>query len=277
MNSQVKSIYKEINDILGLPQIYKGVKFYPLKVGDIDYKDSLYRLFFYPKNYIPDRDILKASYIKYLLYVVQESLKIREPDIDLYKELIKFLCYITKTEETNIQLMFKEHPESKNIFDKVSLHLFINKIEFSEQDFDNIREIVLEQNGSSIEWVESYTPDLEEKLIFMQRGIEEHSLKDSIYAFCCITNLSEEEVCNKTLFQFNSRLEREIILKDYNLFKPLEVTGQLSSKNKEEIFKHYLTHIPKRERYDNVLISLNKFIENNSLNNSEEGGLKFEK
>jgi len=276
MNSYVKNFYKQINDILGLPQEYNGIKLYPLKIGDVDYKISLYRLFFYPKNYIPDKDILKTSYLKYLLYVVQYSMKEKEPDVDSLKELIGFLSFITHIEKNKINIFFNNNPEKEGVFDKINLFLVIDGIEFSEQDFDNIREIVIEQNGSSIEWVESFNPELEEKLSFMQRGQDDVDLKDEVYSFCNLTNLSEKEVCNKTLFQFKARIEREMMAKDYNLFKPLELTGQISSKNKQEIFKHYLTHIPRHDRYESVLIDLDKFVKDSGLNDSESG-LKFEK
>lgn len=275
MNNNLQKNYKLINDILGLPQEYKGVNLYPIKIGETDYNNSLHRLFFWPKNYIPDVAIIKTSYIKYLLFPVQLSLKEKEPETDLEKEFIDFMSHITHVESSKIHFSHKDFPEGKSIYDKFILYLFIDGIQFTEQDIDSIREIILEQNGSSIEWVEDYKPDLEEKLSFMQRD-KDNDLKDIIYTFCCLTNMSEEEACNKTIFQFNSRLEREIMVKNYHAFKPLEVSGQISSKNKsEEIVKNYLSHIPKQGRYDSILVDMNKFMEDSGLNNSESP-VKFE-
>jgi hypothetical protein len=270
MNPIVSKFYKSSNDIFGLPQQYKGVKFYPIKIKDIELKEKLYRLFFNPKQYIPDKNILKTSYFKFLLYVVQYSYMQSDPETDINKEIIEFFRTITKVE--NIQLKFVEHPENENEFDKISLYLFVDDIQFDEQDFDNIREILLEQNGSSIEYVESYQPSLEKKLEFMNRDTSNVDLKDEIFSFCALTGLPEADVGEKTLYQFKSRMDREMLLKDYELFKPLEFSGQVSSKNKEELFKHYMSHIPKQTRYGSILIEKNKYLEQSGLGNTNADG-----
>jgi len=262
-----------------LPQEYKGIKFYPIKMGEIDYKSSLHRLFSWPKNYIPSVDIIKMSYIKYLLYIVAPELKEKEPDTDIEKEFINFIAHITHLESSKIRFWFKENSSGRSSFDKFILYLSIDGVEFSEQDIDNLREIILEQHCSSVEWVEGYKPDLEEKMSVFNSS-SDTDLKDIIYSFCALTNLSEKEACDKTLFQFNSRLEREMRLKDYQAFKPLEVSGQVSAKNKkDELFKHYLSHIPMKGRYDDILLNLNTFMEDSGLNNPENGlgkGTNFE-
>ena len=270
MNSIVSKIYIPSNDVFGLPQEYKGIKFYPIKVKEVEMKGKLYDLFFHPKNYIPDRAILRMSYIKFLIFVVQESMRASDPNTDVVTSLIDFLSSITH--EKKVDLRYFEYPESNDPFERISLHLFIDGIEFSEQEFDNIREIVLEQNGSSIDWVEGYNPDLEKKLEFLNRNTLDTDFKDEIYSFCSLTNLSEIEVGEKTLFQFKARMEREVLIKDYNLFKPKEITGQISSKSGEELFKHYLSHIPKQSRYGTILIDEKKFLQDSGLENADADG-----
>jgi hypothetical protein len=130
----------------------------------------------------------------------------------------------------------------------------------------------LEQNGSSIEYVESYQPSLEKKLEFMNRGNSDVDFKDEISSFCALTGLPEVDVGEKTLYQFKSRVEREMLLKDYELFKPLEFSGQISSKNKEELFKHYMSHIPKQTRYGSILIEKTKYLEQSGLGNTNADG-----
>jgi hypothetical protein len=279
MNPNLAKNYKQINDILGLPQEYKGIDFYPVKIGELDYKSSLYNLFHWPKNYVPNADVIKMSYIKYLIYVIAPSLKEKDSNADIEKEFIDFISHITHLDIDEIHFGAKENPMNKGEFDKFFLYLYIKGVEFSEQDIDNLREIILEQNGSSIEWVEDYKPDLQTRLDVFN-GNNDIDLKDAIYSFCALTNLSEKEVCEKTIFQFNARLEREMRLKDYQAFKPLEISGQVSAKNKkDELFKHYLSHIPKKGRYDDILLNLNTFMEDSGLNDPESGlrnGTNFE-
>jgi hypothetical protein len=270
MNNQVSQIYKPENDIFGLPQIYKGVSFYPVKINQFELKKKLYRLFFQPKNYILDRTILRMTYLKFILYILQE----KSSEINLLKDLLEFLSETTKTKD--IELKYKEYPDNPDPFDQFSLHIFINGIEFNEQEFDNIREIVLEQNGSSIEYVESYDPDLENRLFLMNRG-NYTDLKDEIYSFCCLTGLLENDVGNLTLYQFKNRFEREMMVLVYKYFKPLEVSGQISSKHKgEEIFRHYLIHISTdQSRYTSIMVDTNKFMKDSGLDNPNSG-VKFE-
>jgi len=260
MNSIVQQTYNPDNDIWGLPQEYKGVKFYPIKIKETKYKKLFYKLFCQPKSYIADRDILRMSYLKFLLYAVHI-----EPN-----ELLDFLYHVTQIGKPDskdygdndpIHYKHEETPEGRDLFEKFALFIFINDIIFTEQDFDNLREIILEQNGTSIEYIESYNPELEDKLAFMQKDMLDMDLKDEIFSFCALTGLSEIETGEKTLFQFQARFEREAMLKEYSLFKPLEVSQQITAKNKkDELFKHYLRHVEKSGRYDSIFVGKDKFL-----------------
>jgi len=280
MNNIVQQLYNPDNDIWGLPQEFKGINFYPLKIKETKYKKLFYKLFCQPKSYIADRDILRMSYLKFLLYV----LKI-EPG-----ELLDFLYHITHTDRPinnptpeehsdsdPIHYAQKEIPSGKDMFDKFVVFIFIKDIMFTEQDFDNLREIVLEQNGSSIEYIESYNPDLERKLEFMQRDMLDMTFKDEIFSFCALTKMTEIEAGEKTLFQFQARFEREVMFKEYSLFKPLEVSGQVTAKNKkDELFKHYLRHVDKSGRYDSIFLNKDKFLEDSGFSNPNSQ-IKIEK
>ena len=267
MNSTLQKIYNSDNDIWGLPQTYKNINFHPLKIKETKYKKLFYKLFCQPKSYIADRDILRMSYLKFIFYAVKV-----EPN-----ELLDFLYHITKIQRPDfdeysdtdpIHYIHKEVPEGKDIFEKFSLFVVINDVVFTEQEFDNLREIILEQNAISVEYIESYNPDLEKKLEFLQKNELDMDLKDEIFSFCALTGLSEVEAGEKTLFQFKSRFEREIMFKEYGLFKPLEVSGQVTAKNKkDELFKHYLRHIEKSGRYDAIFVNKDKFLLDSGFSN----------
>ncbi len=260
MNNIVQQTYNPDNDIWGLPQEYKGVKFYPIKIKETKYKKLFYKLFCQPKSYIADRDILRMSYLKFLLYAVRIE----------QNEILDFLYHVTQTErpEPNeyknddiIHYGQEPVPDAIDVFDKIAFYIFIKDVTFTEQDFDNLREIILEQNGTSIEYIESYNPELEDKLAFMQKDMLDMDLKDEIFSFCALTGLSEIETGEKTLFQFQARFEREAMLKEYSLFKPLEVSQQITAKNKkDELFKHYLRHVEKSGRYDSIFVGKDKFL-----------------
>jgi hypothetical protein len=272
MNPNLLKIYNTNNDIFALPQTYKGVNFYPIKIKDVKTRELFHRLFTIPKNHIPDVNVIKMSYIKFLFFVVDNWLKEENIDADIQQNLLDFLKIVTRSK--NIFYAHRVREENPNPIDKILIIIVINDVEFNEQDFDNIREIILEQNGSSIEYINEYDPDLENKLAFVNKKVEDTDLKDEIFSFCEFTGLTEEQAGEKTLYQFKNRLERSMLVLDYKLFKPLELSMPKSSKSSDEI-KHYLSHIGKKGRYASILIDKDKFLKDTGMNDPNSG-VKFE-
>jgi hypothetical protein len=73
-----------------------------------------------------------------------------------------------------------------------------------------------------------------------------------------------DDIKDYTIYQFNSQLERLGILKEFELYKPLEASGQIKLQNGSEI-KHYLSHIKKAGRYDGILISKEAYVEHSDI------------
>ena len=71
------------------------------------------------------------------------------------------------------------------------------------------------------------------------------------------------EIENYTLYQFHKHFERMILLHSYNVYGPLEISGQIKSKDGSEITKHFLTPIEKQGRYSSILIEKEKFLRDN--------------
>jgi len=261
MNPNVKPYYDEYNDLWGLPQTYKNIKFYPIKLADTKFYTLFHKLFTYPKNYIPDKNILKMGYLKYLLYVIQNAIN---PDGDeLSGDIIEFLNYITKRDDTNITWETNDNFEG---LDKIAFKIIINGVNLDENDFDNIREIVLEQNGLSIEYIEGYNPGLEEKLNFVMKDSNSINLQDEIFTFCAFMSVNINAIKSYTIYQFRKLMERIAIIKEYDIYKPLEVSGQIKLKNGE--IKHWLSHTPKLGRYHSIMIEKEKFLGDSGLNNA---------
>jgi hypothetical protein len=198
------------------------------------------------------------SYLKFLLYVVQPS--IESSGIEMEKSIIDFLRYVTKSDEISLNWNPEDNPQT---LEEIRLTISIDDNVFSEHDFDNIREIVLEQNGLSVEYVEQYRPDLEAKLS-LHGNNEELTLKDKVFAFCVLMQKTVDDVKDYTVFQFNAQLERLGILKEFELYKPLEATGQIKLQHGSEI-KHYLSHIKKAGRYDSILVSKEAYMEHGEI------------
>lgn len=259
MSAIIEKEYIDGNDIWGLPQTYKEIQFYPLKIIESEYTNLLYKIFGCPKKYIKEPEIKSLSYFKFLFYVVQHTIN---PDGEEIKDnLIKFLKHCTQKE--NISVSFKTKNNLKSIED-IKFFIDIDGVEFNEEEFDYIRELILRQNGLSVEYIEQYRPDLEEKLDFVNRSTSDLTFEDQVFSFCALMKKTIFEIKDYTLFQFKNQLDRLMILKEYDVYKPLESSGAIKLQNGGEI-RHYLSHIKKSGRYDSILISKNDYVNQGSI------------
>ena len=98
MNEYVSRLYKQNNDIFGIPQEYKGVKIYPISISEVMVLELFNKLLFFPKKYIPDKKIWKMSYLKFLLYVIQSKVDPTLQKENLGNDLLELLKKILRTE-----------------------------------------------------------------------------------------------------------------------------------------------------------------------------------
>ena len=250
MRKITKKFYNNKNDMFGLPQIYKGVEFYPIKLKDFEAQSLYYKIFQYPKDFISQKEIIKASYLKFLLiYINSQWSKDLGESLDV--SLIRFLEIITKHDD-DVYIGFSDV--------SLEISIKIGVTVFTEQEFEVIREIILNQNGSSVEYVEEYHPELEKVLQYSSRKFSNLSLEDEIWAFCSIMHKTIHEIEDYTLYQFNKHFERLILSYNHNLYSPLEISGQIKSKNGSEIIKHFLSPIDKKGRYSSILVSTDAYL-----------------
>lgn len=255
MNSTVQKIYNSKNDLWGEPQIYKGVSFYPLRISDSRGTELFYRIFQFPKNYIPDKQIIKMSYLKYLLFVIQQGIN---PDgTEMKDQLIEFFGFITRGKKVD----FYYNEDVKTIGD-LTVIMKIGEVNFSEQDFDDIREIVLTQNCLSVEYIEAYNPELE-KFVGATGRFKNITFGDNVFIYCAMTSKTIFDIKDLTLYQFKKSFERVSLLYNHGLYSPLEISGQIKSKTGGEIVKHFMDYIPEEKRYSDILIPTEQFVQNN--------------
>lgn len=258
MREDIKKNYNESCDIFGLPQVYKKLNLHPILMKDLKYQDLFYQIFAHPKMYIPSVEILKSSYLKFLIYVLSSTFGPDGTEVVLALEDI--MSYITKVDKEDINIMFKQKDDT-NSLESIDLFLKINDEMYNEDDFEAIREIVLQQNNLSIEYVESYNPELEEPLRFINKTQENLSTSDQVFTFCALMGIGLKEISDYSLFQFSNLMEKKLTLKEYDLYKPLLTSGQITLKSGE--IKHYLYHTTKKGRYDSVLVDSDSFMEKN--------------
>lgn len=242
----------------GKPQEYKSILFHPLKIKDEEYYDWLISFLSYNKNSIPDVKILKMSYLKFFVLYLSDGYS--ENATTKFQDI---LSYITGC---NVVLMYKQTQSSETDEYKSNVEFYItfDEIEVSEWEFDSIREILLEQNGVTLNFVNSYDASLEEHLKFVHRNNKSGTFEEQIFSYCAYMripiNIVEE---THTFYQFNKMMSRIRMLLTFELYKPLEASGQISIKDGE--IEDWLSHLPERGRYDDILVKRETFTQNNDL------------
>ena len=242
----------------GKPQEFKGVYFYPFLLKDEEYYEFIISMLSFNKNTTTDVNIVKMSYLKYLLICVQYSFA----DINIGEKLQEILSFITKT---NVIILYKRAEDDDEYFSKTSFSIKFDDIELDEWKFEKIREIILEQNGVSIKYLDEYDKTLEESLRFVYRNSNMANHEEQIFAYCIYMKMSIQEVENTvTFYQFGKIMDRIRLMVNFETMKPLEVSGQISFKYGKTI-DDWLSHIPKRGRYDDILVKQESFVENNDI------------
>ncbi len=257
MEKNARIVYEPEKNIFGYPQTFKNIKFHPIRLKEVRAQTLFYQLFGYAQRYIPDKKVLKMSYLKFLLYVAGYFYN-KARHIKIIEDIKEFFQLITRSE--NVSFSFKYFDIPGEIPDKIGIFLEIDGVKFSEQDFDVIREIVLAQNGLSVDYIESYNPELEKHLEFVNNRFKDLTFEDEIYIFCSLLHKSINEVEDYTIYQFKKHFERMLMYFNYTIYSPLEISGQIKSKTGGEIVAHFMAPIKERGRYDSILISVEEFL-----------------
>lgn len=245
ISESVKTFYNSENDIWGEPQSYKGIKFYPIKVYETDIKRLFYRILCTPKKHLQAVEYIKMSYLKFIIFTGVTVFQADNKDFE--KDFTNFFSDITKRPDVFIEN------------NGVKLFLRFGDVRLTESDFDNVREMILIQNGLSLRYIEDYDPSLEEKLMQMIKMNGETTMEDQIFVFASLLKKTLPEIRDYTMFQFKHHLSRLSALQDYNMYRPLEASGQIKLDNGAKIQGYH--SLPLHEgRYDGILINKDAFI-----------------
>jgi len=190
MNKEAEKIYNNINDIFGYPQKYKGVEIYPLLVKDLEHIRLFNLIFTYPK--LAASSTKRLYLMSYLKFMLQEMYV----EID---NIEKFFKHVTRKDNVKLEVYKHKEGELKSLDDAI-LFLNIDGIKFSEEDFENLREIILEQNGSCIDYINQYDPSLEESLRWNQREYP-LTFNDQIFTLSSLFKISPNSIGEWTLYQ----------------------------------------------------------------------------
>ena len=229
-----EEIFKNYYDELTFddPIDYKGLLLYPVSIRKINkflQSSSVLRI---QKEYIPDKEIIKMSYLKFLMTNIDK-------EKDEYDESLTFdllaLCFMIcmRIEEISIRLFIGEDGKAK---------LILNDVEINENDFDYLRKLILYQNLPNYD-DELMNPDLKndlEQADKIKNGGEETEDFEYLIANLVIgTGMNIDDVKNLPIRKFyiiGQVMDRKL---HYSIYKQASVGGFVE-------FKQPITHYLKK-------------------------------
>lgn len=255
----IKSLhYDDMKDVFKEPQEYKGIKFYPLKIRDYSYINKMHMLFAFPKktHSIKDPVLYKMSYLKFLLLIMSKGLE----EGELEDDLVDCLKYITHADNVKVDTYGNlDHLET---FD---FKVIIDDVSFPANEFDNIRAIILRQNGTSVEYIEDYNENLERSLFEYRKRTPSYNFKDRILSFAALMGRTIGEIKDCTLYEMENLLEALGNTLEYKM-----QTVPLTHVSEKYKFVPYMTHFEEKDRYAGIKVNIEEFKQDSSYFKSSE-------
>lgn len=269
--------FKEENNLLGLPQNYKGINLYPIKLLDFQTSKLITMIFGKCKKEIINNLIdvkmqkkaYKMSQLKLLMTFYQMQLNPNGVEVAEWIKMILGLLTKNNYEDVSIILSgeVKFISASDLINDTSEIYLVINGVVFTETDFDDIREIILEQNGMSVTSIDEFHPELEIALQQTKSNTRNDvTFSDDIFSFVSLLQKPVQEIENYTLYQFKKQYERLRMIEEYRALYPLEISGKIKVK---QGVPHFDSHAKEKSRYDSIMVDMKEFEQNDLMKGTQ--------
>lgn len=230
----------DLKDTWGDPFKYKGVLLHPIQMKYIDKFYQYANCLLIEKNKIPDVNVIKMSYLRFLFELSHSD-----------KQFKIYWKYLTKL----LILVFRQKFHFVSIGDKIGIKVK-NKI-LTEKDFDNIRRIICKQNLILLN-EDLLNPEIEKAIKeareFLSKKETPATMEENILSFFAATGYEPQKIKNLTVYIFNKTMQR------LNLMKSWEVYTYASLKlGESDKIQHWLSHIPEKGLYDDVTMTEDEF------------------
>ena len=239
----IDAIKKE--QVWGLPVKINNIPVYPVKMIDsLDFFDSVQCLLI-PKNSIQDLEIIKMTYLKFLIELgSQEGGYL----LSLFKKMLEII-FLTK----DIAIV----QDSNNNYS-----IRINDNYINEKDFEKLRVLIGVQNLIKID-EEIKDAELEKKIseareFLSKRNGKLADLEQQIIAYHCNSGLTYEEIGNLTIYQFRKGLSRMDLIKNADIIQSARYSGFVEFKDVASL-PTWLSYIEENDSDDDVLMSKGDF------------------
>lgn len=220
----------------GLPYKYKEIDIYPILMKDYPTWEKNMGILSIEKNYIGSIEIIQMSYLKFLIGLGLEDENILDQLIDIIHIVLRLSKKDYKVEfilGDKTEILIKHNDDSESII-------------ISEQDFEDIKTIILYQNihGYSDKYI---NPDIkkaaEEYNKLKSKNMPAISLEKKVIAVCSNTNYQLQEIAEIPIRTFTQLFDMIVEKIDYSILKGAELSGNVT-------FKQPIEHWIYREEKD---------------------------
>lgn len=209
----------------------KPIMIYPAIVENLFLFYHLAKVLTIDKNNIPDKDIIQMSYLEFLIKMSTTDNKFMDMLNYLFAMVLK-----NDTQKLEYGFIKKKNPIIR-----------INGIIYNHKDFENIRQIICEQNLVDLPNEKIAKPildsiELAKKL--RNSKIKMGGLEDQIIALSVETGIPIQDIYKMTIRKFRKMIERTDHILHYKIYLAASMSGFVEFKDKN-IIKHWLTDLQK--------------------------------
>lgn len=217
---------------------------YPVTMSNIFLFQSISKSITLRKNSIfREKKIIKMSYLNFLIYAFKNKELESEYNIcelsNYYFYAIQLLQLCCKNQEIKI--------------DETNGSIYINNELITSEIFDNLRRIIIIQNGIDFDIDEFINYETEQKLLEAENKANKNSdkstIEDYIDSLVLIMNVTEKRIMNMSIRKFWRYIKRYNLHENYTIAKTGESTGMVSYK---EPIKHWMISLEEEDKYKNL-------------------------
>lgn len=225
------------------PVPHKSLLLYPVRMKDYLLFQTLVQCLMLEKNSIPDKKIIKMSYLEYMLSIDNED----NPYAMLFAGLLQLV--LGKKDDVEFGISYG------NLNNKPTFE--IDGQTYTSEDFDSLREIITEQNYVELvdETIQKSVRDkMEETRRYRQKinGDKVAGLEDQIVAVAVYTGWELEKIYELTIRKFMKALLRANQLIMSNIYLTASMSGFVEFKDKS-VLKSWLTDLENDDKFKDTV------------------------
>ena len=190
-----------------------------------------------------EKKIIKMSYLEFLIYAFGNAAFEEQYNIP---GLSQYFFHAVQL----LQLCCKD---SKISMKQDGSQININGEEITPQKFDDLRRIILIQNGIDFDIDEFLNYDTEQRLLKAENDQSKNkksvNMEDYIDSLVVALNITEEQIMNMTIRKFWRYVNRYRLYENYTLMKTGECSGMVKYK---EPIEYWMLSLDEDDKYKNL-------------------------